>query len=319
MPREFPSRRPATSGSWPTSTRARPRRPSGSSTTRAAPTRSARSTRAPPSWTGWSRSRSAASRSRRAATTCSVARLPDQHHRHARPRRLHRRGRAVAARPRRRGRGLRRRRRRRAPDRDRVAPGQQVQRPADLLRQQDGPHRRRLLPLRRHDPRPPRRGARRRAAPDRRRERLPRRHRPPRDEGDRLAARRRHRGAKFEVVDIPAELADEAEHWRHELARGRRHVDDTLLEKYLDDEEITADEIRTAVRTRHHRGEFVPVLCGSAFKNKGVQPLLDAVVDYLPSPLDVPPIRGHRPEDGEDGSSARPTTTSRSPRSRSRS
>ena len=82
-----------------------------------------------------------------AATTCKWRDTLDQHHRHARPRRLHRRGRALAARPRRRGRGVRRRRRRRAPDRDGLAPGQQVRRPAHVLRQQDGPHRRRLLPL----------------------------------------------------------------------------------------------------------------------------------------------------------------------------
>ena len=93
-----------------------------------------------------------------------VARLLDQHHRHARPRRLHRRGRALAARPRRRGRGVRRRRRRRAPDRDGLAPGQQVQRAPHVLRQQDGPRRRRLLPLRRHDQGPPRRRPSRRPA-----------------------------------------------------------------------------------------------------------------------------------------------------------
>ena len=124
----FPSRGRATSGSWPTSTRARPPRPSGSSTTRAAPTRSVRSTRARRSWTGWSRSRSAGITITSAATTCKWRDTLDQHHRHARPRRLHGRGRAVAARPRRRGRGVRRGRRRRAADRDGLAPGQQVQR-----------------------------------------------------------------------------------------------------------------------------------------------------------------------------------------------
>ena len=110
-----------------------------------------------------------------------VARHVDQHHRHARPRRLHRRGGAVAARPRRRGRGVRRRRRCRAADRDGVAPGQQVQRAAHVLRQQDGPRRRRLLPLRRHDQGPPRRRPSRSSQlPIGRRERLPRRHRPAR-------------------------------------------------------------------------------------------------------------------------------------------
>ena len=120
-----------------------------------------------------------------AADHRAVARLPDQHHRHARPRRLHGRGRALAARARRRGRGVRRGRRRRAADRDGVAPGQQVQRAPLLLRQQDGPRRRRLRALRRDDARPPRRGARDRPAADRFRERLPRGHRPRRDEGRR--------------------------------------------------------------------------------------------------------------------------------------
>jgi elongation factor G len=101
-------------------------------------TRSARSTKAPPPWTGWSRSRSAASRSRRPRRPASGT-APHQHHRHARPRRLHHRGRALAARARRRRRRVRRRRRRRAAVRDRLAPGRQVQRPAHLLRQQDGP------------------------------------------------------------------------------------------------------------------------------------------------------------------------------------
>ena len=92
-----------------------------------------------------------------AATTCIVGRPHDQHHRHPRPRRLHRRGRALAARARRRGRGVRRRRRRRAAVRDGLAAGRQVRRAAHLLRQQDGPRRRGLPPLRRHDGRPARR------------------------------------------------------------------------------------------------------------------------------------------------------------------
>ena len=107
-----------------------------------------------------------------------VGRHPDQHHRHPRPRRLHGRGGAVAARPRRRRGGVRRRRRRGAPDRDGLAPGRQVRRAPDVLRQQDGPHRRRLLPLRRHDQGPPRRHRGRHPAADRRRERVPRRGRP---------------------------------------------------------------------------------------------------------------------------------------------
>jgi elongation factor G len=99
-------------------------------------------------------------------------------------------------------------------------------------------------------------------------------------------------GATFEVVDIPAELQAAADTARHELLETIAHVDDALLEKYLADEEIASDEIRNALRLGALKFEFVPVLCGSAFKNKGVQPMLDAVVDYLPSPLDVPPTQG---------------------------
>jgi len=99
-------------------------------------------------------------------------------------------------------------------------------------------------------------------------------------------------GAKFEITDIPAEYEAAAEKARHELLETIAHVDDTLLEKYLGDEPISADEIRHAIRLGTLKFEFVPVLCGSAFKNKGVQPMLDAVVDYLPSPLDVPPTEG---------------------------
>jgi len=99
-------------------------------------------------------------------------------------------------------------------------------------------------------------------------------------------------GAKFEITEIPADYEAAAEKGRHELLETIAHVDDALLEKYLGDEPITADEIRHAIRLGTLKFEFVPVLCGSAFKNKGVQPMLDAVVDYLPSPLDVPPTQG---------------------------
>jgi elongation factor G len=99
-------------------------------------------------------------------------------------------------------------------------------------------------------------------------------------------------GAKFEVIDIPAELAEEAEGGRLQLLETIAHVDDHLMEKYLSDEELTGDEIRHAIRVGTLSQEFVPVLCGSAFKNKGVQPMLDAVVDFLPSPIDIPPTRG---------------------------
>ena len=99
-------------------------------------------------------------------------------------------------------------------------------------------------------------------------------------------------GAKFEIVEIPAEFEAAAAAGRAELLETIAHVDDALLEKYLADEEISTAEIQNALRLGALKFEFVPVLCGSAFKNKGVQPMLDAVVDYLPSPLDLPPTQG---------------------------
>jgi len=99
-------------------------------------------------------------------------------------------------------------------------------------------------------------------------------------------------GAQFEIVEIPAEFQAAAAAGRAELLETIAHVDDALLEKYLADEEISTAEIQNALRLGALRFEFVPVLCGSAFKNKGVQPMLDAVVDYLPSPLDLPPTQG---------------------------
>jgi elongation factor G len=99
-------------------------------------------------------------------------------------------------------------------------------------------------------------------------------------------------GAKYEIVDIPAEYVEAAEAAHLQLLETIAHVDDHLMEKYLSDERLTEDEIKHAVRLGTLSFEFVPVLCGSAFKNKGVQPMLDAVVDYLPSPVDVPPTQG---------------------------
>jgi elongation factor G len=99
-------------------------------------------------------------------------------------------------------------------------------------------------------------------------------------------------GEQWHDEDIPAELEADAEHWRHELVDVLSNHDDTIMEKYVGDEEITADDLRAALRHATLENLVVPVLCGTAFKNKGVQPLLDAVVDYLPSPLDLPPIKG---------------------------
>jgi elongation factor G len=116
-------------------------------------------------------------------------------------------------------------------------------------------------------------------------------------------------GADYIVGDIPADMLDEAKHYREQLIEKVSEVDDTILEKYLHSQAdtITEDEIKAAIRKRVNssvrsgsQGAFVPVICGSAFKNKGVQPLLDAVVDFLPSPLDVPSIRGIDPNKKAD-------------------
>ncbi|MBF2079428.1 MAG: elongation factor G [Synechococcales cyanobacterium T60_A2020_003] len=107
-------------------------------------------------------------------------------------------------------------------------------------------------------------------------------------------------GTDIQETDIPEAIADQASEWRTKLVESVAELDDTLTEKYLEGGELTEDEIQATLRKATIDGSMVPVLCGSAFKNKGVQLLLDAVVDYLPSPLDVPPIQGVLP----DGSTA---------------
>ena len=102
-------------------------------------------------------------------------------------------------------------------------------------------------------------------------------------------------GETYETVDIPADLPEKAEEYRTKLLEVVAETDEDLLEKYVGGEEITVEEIKGAIRKLTIASEIYPVLCGSAFKNKGVQPVLDAVVDYLPSPLDVPPATGHAP------------------------
>jgi elongation factor G len=99
-------------------------------------------------------------------------------------------------------------------------------------------------------------------------------------------------GAKFEAGEIPDDLRDQAEEYRHELIDVLSSFDETILEKYVGEEEITEDDLRRAIRTGTVSSEIVPILNGSAFKNKGVQPLLDAIVEYLPSPADLPPVTG---------------------------
>ena len=99
-------------------------------------------------------------------------------------------------------------------------------------------------------------------------------------------------GAKWDEVDIPADQVDEANEYRTALLETIATSDDAFMEKYLAGEEVTEDDIKRALRTGTLAFDFVPILCGSAFKNKGVQPMLDAVVDYLPSPLDIPAAVG---------------------------
>jgi elongation factor G len=103
-------------------------------------------------------------------------------------------------------------------------------------------------------------------------------------------------GAKFEIEDIPADLADRAEEYRATLVELAVEQDEAALEAYLEGEEVSEETLRKCIRIGTLGGAFVPVLCGSAFKNKGVQPLLDAVVDYLPSPIDVDSVTGVLPD-----------------------
>ena len=106
-------------------------------------------------------------------------------------------------------------------------------------------------------------------------------------------------GDDYTVEEIPADLVEKAAQYRHDLIEKVAEADDVLLEKYLGGEELTVAEIKAAVRKLTIASEVYPVLCGSAFKNKGIQPMLDAVVDFLPSPLDVPPMIGHDVRDAE--------------------
>jgi elongation factor G len=107
-------------------------------------------------------------------------------------------------------------------------------------------------------------------------------------------------GAKYEVVDIPEEYREKAEEWRAKMVEAIVEHDDELMMKYLEGEEIPFSDLKRVLRKATIERKLVPVLCGAAFKNKGVQPLLDAVIDYLPSPLDVPPVKGTNPKTGEE-------------------
>lgn len=107
-------------------------------------------------------------------------------------------------------------------------------------------------------------------------------------------------GKEYEKTDIPEDLMAEAEEWREKLLESVAECDEELMMKFLESEEITMDEIKKVIRTATISGEMIPVTCGSAYRNKGVQLMLDAVVDYMPSPLDIPPIKGVVPRTGEE-------------------
>jgi elongation factor G len=106
-------------------------------------------------------------------------------------------------------------------------------------------------------------------------------------------------GAKFSEGEMPDGLKEKVEQLRHDLLEAAVEHDDDLIEKYLAGEELSDDELRHAIRAATIKGMIFPVFCGSAFKNKGVQQLLDGVIDYLPSPVDIPPIQGHLPHRDE--------------------
>ena len=107
-------------------------------------------------------------------------------------------------------------------------------------------------------------------------------------------------GKDIRVEDIPADMADKAEEYRARLLESVAEQDDVLLEKYLGGEELTIDEIKTCIRKATIANHMVPVVCGTSYRNKGVQKLLDAVVDYMPAPTDIPAIKGTNPDTGEE-------------------
>ena len=109
-------------------------------------------------------------------------------------------------------------------------------------------------------------------------------------------------GLTFDYAEIPAELVSVAEEWREKMVEAAAEANEDLMEKYLGGEALTEDEIVSALRARTLAGEIQPVLCGSAFENKGVQRMLDAVVEYLPAPTDIPPVAGVNPKDDSPAS-----------------
>jgi len=114
-------------------------------------------------------------------------------------------------------------------------------------------------------------------------------------------------GARYEVQEIPADMVEKVEEYRHHLIERVAEADDSLMEKYLEGAELTTEEIVAGIRALTISSEVYPVLCGSAFKNRGVQPMLDAVLSYLPSPLDVPAMVGHAPGNEEEKVTRQPS------------
>jgi elongation factor G len=106
-------------------------------------------------------------------------------------------------------------------------------------------------------------------------------------------------GMKFELAEIPAELLDTCVEWREKMVESAAEANEDLMNKYLEEGDLSEADLRIALRQRTIAGEIVPMLCGTAFKNKGVQAMLDAVLDYLPSPIDIPPVKGMDDRDNE--------------------
>ncbi|HZR71159.1 MAG TPA: elongation factor G [Burkholderiales bacterium] len=112
-------------------------------------------------------------------------------------------------------------------------------------------------------------------------------------------------GMKYEMRDIPANLVEEAKKWREKMVEAAAEGNDDLTHKYLEGHDLSVDDIKLGLRTRTIKNQIVPMLCGTAFKNKGVQAMLDAVIDYLPSPVDIPPVKGQNEDGKPDARSAK--------------
>ena len=125
-------------------------------------------------------------------------------------------------------------------------------------------------------------------------------------------------GMKFEYRDIPAEPQGEADELRNKMIEAAAEGSDELTHKYLEGKALTEDEIRQGLRARAIKNEIVLTMCGTAFKNKGVQAMLDAVIEFMPSPTEMPPVKGTNDRRRAGHAQGRPTTR-RSPRSPSRS